>query len=108
MSDAQEPEEIKYPAVDPQLKATQCVCKSKLFFALVLPNLRDGSAQVKVLNCAQCGAMVELHEGFVGTRKANVHIDGKGRKHHTLRADPMNFGSKGGSIGGSNGGDGKT
>lgn len=110
MSDAQEPKKERYPAVDPSLKATQCVCQSKLFFALVLPNLRDGSAQFKVLNCAQCGAMVELHDGFVGTPKATVYIDGKGRKHHVLRADPMNFGSKfqAGGNHGSNGSDGKT
>jgi len=94
------PKENMYPAVDPTLKVVQCVCQGKVFAVLSLPKVSDGSAQIKVLNCVTCGAMVEVNgEGRVGTTDTNIYIDPKGKRHYTLHADPMDFGAKGGVIG---------
>ena len=98
--EAQEPKEIQYPTVDPALKAVQCVCQGKVWAVLSLPNLKDGSTTIKVLSCVTCGVAVELDaEARVGTTNATFHIDGEGRKHHVLKADPITFGSQGGEIG---------
>jgi len=54
------------------------------------------------LNCVTCGALVDVSDEarVGGTKQSYSYVDGEGRRHHVLPADPGKLGLMGGEIGG--------
>jgi hypothetical protein len=81
-----------FAQLDPSLKVAQCPCTNQLYKLILKPILRNGSAELHSLVCANCGHVVDFKgDAIVGDRD-KVYSDNSGRKHYYMDVTVGKFG----------------
>lgn len=76
----------------------ECACKNKVFTIVVSPNLATGGAEVIEIYCVVCQKGVGVSDGKLviskpdPTRDSDVYTDRQGKRHHSLKCDPIIIG----------------
>lgn len=69
------------------VKKLQCVCGNQVYQVLVEPQIKDGSAKLVQLVCANCHAGVHIPDDATVGKGSEVRTDALGRKHYRLKAE---------------------
>jgi len=83
----------------------ECECKNKVFTIVVSPDISTGSAEVIEIYCVVCQKGVPVSVGILGiskpdpTRDSDVYTDRQGKRHHSLKCDPILIGITNPEIG---------
>jgi hypothetical protein len=90
-------------------KQLECACKNKVFTMVVTPDIPSGAAEIIEVYCVNCQKGVVVSKGLLGISRpdphkdASVRTDKQGRRHHSLKCDPIYIGMKPGELGGNGG-----